>query len=101
MKALHRPADNFDGVPANHFDAIVLSAMIMYFPNMAYVSDVMRKSAAALRDGGCVCVQLPHTTTPGGDGRRRCIRRLISDSESAAERVSKLLSVRFYRMVAA
>merc|ERR1719387_561898 len=42
VKALHRPADNFDGVPTNHFDAIVLSAMIMYFPNMAYVSDVVR-----------------------------------------------------------
>merc|ERR1719506_1019679 len=65
VKALHRPADNFDGVPTNHFDAIVLSAMIMYFPNMAYVSDVMRKSAAALRDGGCVyvgdCRSLEHT----------------------------------------
>ena len=64
VKTLHRPADNFSGVPSNHFDAIVLSAMIMYFPNMQYVSDVMKKSAEALRDGGCVyigdCRSLEH-----------------------------------------
>jgi len=56
VHALHRPADNFDGIPEDHFDCVVMSAMIMYFPNMAYVSKVLQKSAAALRPGGCVYV---------------------------------------------
>eukprot|EP00928_Gymnodinium_smaydae_P061935 TRINITY_DN4589_c0_g1_i1.p1 TRINITY_DN4589_c0_g1~~TRINITY_DN4589_c0_g1_i1.p1 ORF type:complete len:1199 (-),score=217.60 TRINITY_DN4589_c0_g1_i1:315-3911(-) len=64
IHALHRPADNFDGVPDNHFDLIVMSAMIMYFPSMAYVSDVLRKCSKALRDGGVVyigdCRSLEH-----------------------------------------
>ena len=64
VKTLHRPADNFDGVPQNYFDCIVMSAMTMYFPNMAYFLDVLRKCSDALREGGCVyigdCRSLEH-----------------------------------------
>ena len=30
IKVLHRPADNFEGIPSNHFDCIAMNAMVMY-----------------------------------------------------------------------
>jgi predicted acyl esterase/SAM-dependent methyltransferase len=64
LKTLHRPADNFDGVPQSYFDCIVMSAMVYYFPNMTYLLDVLRKCSEALREGGYVyigdCRSLEH-----------------------------------------
>uniref|UniRef100_A0A7S2HXV1 Carrier domain-containing protein n=1 Tax=Haptolina brevifila TaxID=156173 RepID=A0A7S2HXV1_9EUKA len=63
-KVLHRPADDFSGIPENHFDVIAMNAMVMYFPSIKYFSDVLRKCSKSLRKGGSVyigcCRSLEH-----------------------------------------
>ena len=63
-KVLHRPAHDFSGIPDDYFDVVVMNAMVMYYPSMAYFSDVLRKCAKCLRPGGSVyigcCRSLEH-----------------------------------------
>jgi amino acid adenylation domain-containing protein len=54
VRLLHRPADDFEGFAPGSLDAVVLNSVVQYFPNVAYLLDVVRKAARAVRPGGFV-----------------------------------------------
>lgn len=54
VEILERSADNFDGVDHDSFDTVLLNSVIQYFPNVAYLTDVIAKSVDAVRPGGRV-----------------------------------------------
>uniref|UniRef100_UPI000AD890BF non-ribosomal peptide synthetase n=1 Tax=Rhodococcus marinonascens TaxID=38311 RepID=UPI000AD890BF len=49
-----QPADDTDGLPAGQFDTIVLNSVIQYFPNAAYLIDVITKALGLLTPGGAL-----------------------------------------------
>lgn len=51
-----QPADVTDGLPAGRFDTIVLNSVIQYFPNAAYLIDVLDKAMSLLAPGGALFV---------------------------------------------
>nr|WP_274535867.1 non-ribosomal peptide synthetase [Streptomyces sp. CB02923] len=63
-----RPADVTDGLPAGHFDTIVINSVTQYFPNAAYFLRVLRRAVDLLAPGGRVFV---------GDLRNRRLLRLF------------------------
>lgn len=53
---LERPADDFSGVAAGSFDAVILNSVIQYFPNIEYLVRVLEASVDAVSDGGFIFV---------------------------------------------
>ncbi|MFI6760880.1 amino acid adenylation domain-containing protein [Micromonospora sp. NPDC050417] len=51
-----QPAHRFDGLPANHFDTIVINSVAQYFPDADYLADVLRRAVDLLVPGGRVFV---------------------------------------------
>ncbi|MFD0313291.1 amino acid adenylation domain-containing protein [Streptomyces flavalbus] len=51
-----RPAHDTEGLPAGHFDTVVLNSVAQYFPDVEYLEDVLRKAAALLAPGGRIFV---------------------------------------------
>jgi amino acid adenylation domain-containing protein/thioester reductase-like protein len=51
-----QPADVTAGLPAGWFDTIVLNSVIQYFPNAAYLIDVLDKAMNLLAPGGALFV---------------------------------------------
>ncbi|WP_437089366.1 amino acid adenylation domain-containing protein [Streptomyces sp. enrichment culture] len=51
-----RPAHDTDGLPAAHFDTIVLNSVVQYFPGAGHLTDVLRRAAALLAPGGRIFV---------------------------------------------
>jgi SAM-dependent methyltransferase len=51
-----RLADNFDGIAPHSFDAIVLNSIVVDFPSVEYLLDVLRGSARAVAPGGFIFV---------------------------------------------
>ncbi|MGW3994742.1 methyltransferase [Amycolatopsis sp. NPDC004772] len=51
-----READDFSGLPANHFDTVVINSVVQYFPGIGYLADVLRQAAALIAPGGAVFV---------------------------------------------
>ena len=49
-------ADEFAGVEAGGFDAVVLNSVVQYFPGVAYLERVLRGAVRAVRPGGHVFV---------------------------------------------
>ncbi|MFF7793120.1 non-ribosomal peptide synthase/polyketide synthase [Streptomyces sp. NPDC007991] len=47
-----RAADDYDGLPTGVFDTIVVNSVVQYFPNLDYLTEVIRKSVDALAPGG-------------------------------------------------
>jgi amino acid adenylation domain-containing protein len=76
---LHRDAANFTGIPAGHFDVIVLNSVVQYFPSAAYCLDVFGQAAGALAADGALFV---------GDVRNRrlleCFHGGVAAARSAA-----------------
>ncbi|OMC30955.1 hypothetical protein A5740_15870 [Mycobacterium sp. GA-1841] len=52
VQLLAQPAHVVDGLRANHFDTIVLNSVIQYFPNAAYLAEVIDKAVELLSPGG-------------------------------------------------
>ncbi|MFC3997345.1 amino acid adenylation domain-containing protein, partial [Nocardiopsis sediminis] len=50
------PADNTAGLPAGHFDAIVVNSVVQYFPNGGYLTEVLRRATDLLAPGGAIFV---------------------------------------------
>jgi amino acid adenylation domain-containing protein len=48
------PANNVEGLPEDYFDAIVLNSVVQYFPNAAYLIEVIDKVMRLLRPGGAL-----------------------------------------------
>ena len=51
-----RAADDFTGIEAATFDAVVLNSVVQYFPDRAYLARVLDGALAALRPGGTLFV---------------------------------------------
>ncbi len=51
---LTRPAHVTDGLPAGHFDTIVLNSVVQYFPDAGYLAAVLRRASALLAPGGTI-----------------------------------------------
>ncbi|MEW2569465.1 amino acid adenylation domain-containing protein [Streptomyces sp. NPDC047070] len=51
-----RGADDFEGLPAGHFDTVVINSVIQYFPSGDYLARVLEGALALLRPGGRIFV---------------------------------------------
>ncbi|PCG81182.1 non-ribosomal peptide synthetase, partial [Streptomyces sp. WZ.A104] len=51
-----RPAHDFDGLPAGHFDTIILNSVVQYFPNAGYLEQVVANAVRALAPGGALFI---------------------------------------------
>src|SRR6185369_2245698 len=54
VQLAHRTADDFEGVDAGSFDAVVLNSVAQYFPGVSYFLDVVRGAIRAVKPGGAV-----------------------------------------------
>ncbi|MFD8815940.1 amino acid adenylation domain-containing protein, partial [Streptomyces sp. NPDC059627] len=51
-----RPADDLGGLPAGHFDTIVINSVIQYFPSIEYLTAVIDGAMELLAPGGALFV---------------------------------------------
>ncbi|MFK0286703.1 non-ribosomal peptide synthase/polyketide synthase [Streptomyces sp. NPDC090499] len=51
-----RPADDLGGLPAGHFDTIVVNSVIQYFPSIEYLTAVIHGAMELLAPGGALFV---------------------------------------------
>jgi amino acid adenylation domain-containing protein/non-ribosomal peptide synthase protein (TIGR01720 family) len=51
-----QPAHDTTGLPARHFDTVVLNSVAQYFPSADYLTDVLRAAAGLLAPGGRIFV---------------------------------------------
>ncbi|WP_157106352.1 class I SAM-dependent methyltransferase, partial [Nocardia sienata] len=51
-----QPADVVEGLPQGHFDTVVLNSVVQYFPNAAYLLDVLDKALRLLTPAGAVFI---------------------------------------------
>ncbi len=51
-----QPADVADGLPAGHFDVVVLNSVVQYFPSAGYLLDVLAAAMRLLAPGGAVVI---------------------------------------------
>jgi amino acid adenylation domain-containing protein len=49
-----RSADDFDGLPQESFDIVVLNSVVQYFPGGDYLMEVLEKAVGAVADGGAI-----------------------------------------------
>ncbi|MFE7838953.1 amino acid adenylation domain-containing protein [Streptomyces sp. NPDC057474] len=47
-------AHDTDGLPAGHFDTVVVNSVVQYFPDADYLADVVRAAARLLAPGGTI-----------------------------------------------
>lgn len=52
IKLLHRPADDFTGIPAASFDVVIINSVAQYFPDAAYLQRVIEGAARIVKPGG-------------------------------------------------
>ncbi|MFD3522131.1 amino acid adenylation domain-containing protein [Streptomyces sp. NPDC058653] len=53
---LHQPAEDVTGLPAGHFDVVVLNSVIQYFPHAQYLDQVLALAFELLAPGGRIVV---------------------------------------------
>ncbi|WP_122526185.1 condensation domain-containing protein, partial [Mycobacterium attenuatum] len=56
VQLLTQPAHVVDGLPRAYFDTVVLNSVVQYFPNAAYLADVIDKVLPLLAPGGAVFI---------------------------------------------
>lgn len=56
VEVLERRADNFEGLAADSFDAVVLNSVAQYFPDAAYLSRVLEGAVRIVKPGGHIYV---------------------------------------------
>ena len=54
VKLTRRAAADFQGIAADSFDAVILSSIVQYFPNIEYLLKVLDEAIRAVRPGGFV-----------------------------------------------
>ncbi|MFJ2766914.1 non-ribosomal peptide synthase/polyketide synthase [Streptomyces sp. NPDC087300] len=52
----NQPAHDASGLPTDHFDVIVINSVIQYFPNAAYLTDVITTALRLLTPGGALYI---------------------------------------------
>src|SRR5262249_46991511 len=53
---LERTADDFDGLPCGSFDTVVINSVVQHFPNLSYLSSVLRNAVKLVKDGGHIFI---------------------------------------------
>jgi amino acid adenylation domain-containing protein len=56
VRLLEKQAEDFGGIPAEYFDAVVINSVIQYFPGWEYLERVLAGAIARTRPGGVVFV---------------------------------------------
>jgi ubiquinone/menaquinone biosynthesis C-methylase UbiE len=56
VEVVESQAANLDGFSENTFDTVVLSSVVQFFPNAAYLTKVLEKAVGSVRPGGHVYV---------------------------------------------
>ncbi|HEX2203635.1 MAG TPA: amino acid adenylation domain-containing protein, partial [Longimicrobium sp.] len=56
VRLLRRPAEDFEGIEAGGYDAVVLNSVVQYFPGAEYLARVLEGAARALAPGGRIFV---------------------------------------------
>jgi amino acid adenylation domain-containing protein len=56
VRLLERSAEDFEGIPAEHFDAVVINSVVQYFPGWEYLERVLAGAVKSTRPGGIVFV---------------------------------------------
>jgi amino acid adenylation domain-containing protein/thioester reductase-like protein/non-ribosomal peptide synthase protein (TIGR01720 family) len=56
VRLLTQPAHVTDGLPQGYFDTVVLNSVVQYFPNAAYLAEVLDKAMDLLAPGGAVFI---------------------------------------------
>jgi ubiquinone/menaquinone biosynthesis C-methylase UbiE len=56
VEVIERRADHLDGLDEDLFDTLVLSSVVQFFPNIAYLTKVLEKAVNIVRPGGYVYV---------------------------------------------
>jgi amino acid adenylation domain-containing protein len=51
-----RSAEDFDGIPPQSFDTVVLNSVVQYFPNIDYLQSVLEGAIRAARPGGSIVI---------------------------------------------
>lgn len=54
VKLLERIADNFEGIEAHSFDAVIINSVIQYFPPVEYLLRVIDGAINAVAPGGVI-----------------------------------------------
>jgi len=52
VNLLHRPADDFSGVPEAAFDTVIINSVAQYFPDADYLAKVLENAARCVKTGG-------------------------------------------------
>jgi amino acid adenylation domain-containing protein len=66
-----RQADNFEGIGAGQYDAVIINSVTQYFPNIEYLKRVLEKAAETMMPGGYIFV---------GDVRSLALQELFQAS---------------------
>jgi amino acid adenylation domain-containing protein len=56
VKLLTKMADDFEGIEANAFDAVVLNSVVQYFPSLDYLLQVLEQAIHTVAPGGFVFI---------------------------------------------
>ncbi|MFJ6944793.1 amino acid adenylation domain-containing protein [Streptomyces wuyuanensis] len=100
VELLTRPAHDTEGLPAGHFDTVVLNSVAQYFPSAEYLEDVLRKVSALLAPGGRIFLgdvrnlRLLRTLRAAVESRRALLRG-DDDPDKTALRSAVERSVRW------
>ncbi|MGB8407916.1 MAG: amino acid adenylation domain-containing protein, partial [Mycobacterium sp.] len=56
VELMARPAHITGGLPRGHFDTIIVNSVVQYFPNAAYLTEVIDNAVALLAPGGALFI---------------------------------------------
>lgn len=56
VKLLKRNADDFSGIEGQNFDVIILNSVVQYFPDIKYLTTILKKSVQLITDTGAVFI---------------------------------------------
>jgi SAM-dependent methyltransferase len=56
VEVMERVADDFSGIEKESFDAVVMNSVLQYFPNVAFLTEVLEDAVKIVRPGGHVFV---------------------------------------------
>ncbi|MFF7638569.1 amino acid adenylation domain-containing protein, partial [Kitasatospora sp. NPDC008050] len=81
VRLLAQPADVVDGIPAEHFDTVLINSVVQYFPDGEYLARVVDQALGLLAPGGRVVIgDVRHA------GSLRSLRAAVHNGRGAAAR---------------
>ncbi|GHC67183.1 hypothetical protein GCM10010349_39890 [Streptomyces flavofungini] len=87
VRLRHQAAHDTTGLPAGHFDAVVINSVLQYFPSAGYLLDVLAKALERTAPGGAVFVgDVRDLRALRSFGTAVQLRRAAPDAERATVR---------------